>query len=320
MSLLTRNRPPVVDWRAAATAEQLREYDAFGPWIDEVTSPELMPPRFRSFHDELAAAQLVLKFPRPVERARVRPGQDLYAAVLAIHPDRLTLLQLPSVPGGDVIRRDVGVRDVVAVSSLVNLLVGRWSLLLRDGSRLDLEHPTLSQYRVDAATDLMRRLCRPAATGPAVPPGTPVEVTEIALRNVLAGLRPRCAKPLVPLHFEPRNVLRRDSRGRFVLTSAAVLADTGGELVIVHGGPPRRPWRGPGYAWTTVFVDYGSLTSFGLGEPNRSRQLYDLVLTAGEQVVRVPCASRPDAVLDILAARGVPPAQPLDDTRSFVHH
>nr|WP_300142674.1 hypothetical protein [Propionicimonas sp.] len=312
MSLLTRNRRPDVDWRAAATTEQLREYDAFGPWIDEVTSPELMPPRFRPFHDELGAAQLALKFPRPVERARVRPGQDLYAAVLAIQPDRLTLLQLPAAPGDAVIRRVVEIQDVVAVASLVNLLVGRWSLLLRDGSRLDLEHPTLSQYRVDAATDLVRGLCAPGATTSSVPPMPPVEVTEIALRNALTGLRPRCAEPPVPLHFEPRNVLRRDARGRFVLTSALVLADAGGELVVVHGGAPRRPWRGPGYAWTTVFVGYGNLTSYSVVEPTRPRQLHELVLTAGEQVIRVPCASRPDAVLDVLAARGVPAARPLD--------
>lgn len=182
---------------------------------------------------------------------------------------------------------------------MTNLLVGRWTLLLRDGAALELAHPTLSQHRIDVATDLVRSLFTSGAAPHA--PGEPVEVADIALRNALSALRPRCHRP-VPVHFEPRNALRRDADRRWVLTSALMLVDTPDELVIVHGGAPRRPWRGPGYAWTTTFVPYSGLTAHALEEPAGPRGLYRLVLTAGDRVVEVPCAVRPDGALAVLAA------------------
>lgn len=308
--MLTTRRPEARegDWRAAASPEDLREYDAFGPWIDEVTSRELMPPRFRPFYDELRGARLLLKVPRNVERRTARPGQDLYAAVLAVHDDHLTLLGLPDGPEDPVTRRDVALRDVVGLSALTNMLIGRWSLLLRDGTRVDLDHSTVSREKVEAATDLLRArlVSRSGSTGTRAP--REVDVEEFAFRTVLIALRRRCDAPVVAVHAEPRNALRRDPRGRLVLTSGLMLLDTGDELVVVDGGPPRRPWRGPTYARTTSFFRYDQLTGFSVVAPQRAGQVHELVLTAGGHELRLACTRDPAAVADLLAGNGVPQA------------
>ena len=298
------------DWRAAASPEDLREYDAFGPWIDEVTSQELMPPRFRPFYDELRAARLLLKVPRNVERRTARPGQDLYAAVLAVHDDHLTLLGLPDRPQHPVTRRDVAVRDVVALSELSDLLIGRWSLLLRDGTRVDLGHSTVSQERIEAATDLLRARMV-TATGPGTDRAPrAVEVEEFAFRTVLIALERRCDAPVIPVHVEPRNTLRRDVRGRLVLTSGLMLVDAGEELVVVDGGPPRRPWRGPTYARTTTFLRYDQITEFSVVAPQQVRQVHELVLVAGRHEIRLVCTRDLAAVVGLLTARGARQTSP----------
>ena len=293
------------DWRAAASPEELREYDAFGPWIEEVTSPELMPPRFRQYYDELRTARLLLKVPRNVERRTARPGQDLYAAVLAVHDDHLTLLGLPDRAQEPVMRRDVDVRDVVALSELTDLLIGRWSLLLRDGTRVDLGHSSVSREKVEAATDLLRARIVTATQPRSVGAPRPAEVEEFAFRTMLIALERRCDATVVPVHVEPRNALRRDVRGRLILTSGLMLVDAGEELVVVDGGPPRRPWRGPTYARTTTFVRYDQLTGFSVIAPQQVRQVHELVLVAGRQELRLACTGDPAAVVDLLTSRGL---------------
>ena len=44
------------------------EYDAFGPWIDEVTTADEVPRLYRDVAIDFAAAHTVLKFPRPIAR------------------------------------------------------------------------------------------------------------------------------------------------------------------------------------------------------------------------------------------------------------
>ena len=147
----------MVDWRAAADPEDLREYDRFGPWIDAVTTLSDMPRRFRPWYSELSGATYLIKVPRNIDRAAARPGMDLYSVVLAVFPDWLCLLRLDV---GGVTRTDLPAEQVVATNVHTNLLIGRWSLLLADGSSIDLEYNTVSQERIAEVDRYLRR--RPA--------------------------------------------------------------------------------------------------------------------------------------------------------------
>ena len=72
-----RQPVPYRDWYRAASAEDRKEYDAFGPWIDPIRSEGEMPRRFRDVYGEHRDARFLLKVPISADRMQVRPGMDL---------------------------------------------------------------------------------------------------------------------------------------------------------------------------------------------------------------------------------------------------
>jgi hypothetical protein len=111
-----------VDWRRDADPEDLREYDAFGPWIEPILSAEDMPRAFRSHYAEHAGARFLLKVPRDEDRADLRPGMDLFAAVVAVHNEAVCVLRLD---GGTVRQQMVTWRQIVASAYRTELLEAR---------------------------------------------------------------------------------------------------------------------------------------------------------------------------------------------------
>ena len=65
---------------------RVSEYDAFGPWIDEVFAPEDVPRLFRNHALDFDAARLVLKVPRDIVRRDATPDMDLYDYLLNDEP------------------------------------------------------------------------------------------------------------------------------------------------------------------------------------------------------------------------------------------
>lgn len=103
---------PAYDWFAQATPEQIREYNAFGPWIYEIKHREDMPRCFLPWYNEVDKAPILLKVPVNRDRRDARPGQDLYRALVAVDPIRLVLLTLE--PTGRVECRVVPLNQVWA--------------------------------------------------------------------------------------------------------------------------------------------------------------------------------------------------------------
>ncbi|PKQ22927.1 MAG: hypothetical protein CVT65_10715, partial [Actinobacteria bacterium HGW-Actinobacteria-5] len=189
----------MVDWRAAADPEDLREYDRFGPWIDAVTTLSDMPRRFRPWYSELCGASHLIKVPRNIDRAAARPGMDLYSVVLAVFPDWLCLLRLDV---GGVTRTDLPAEQVVATNVHTNLLIGRWSLLLADGTSIDLEYNTVSQERIAEVDRYLRR--RPATDESPACLLPAVRVSDHYFTTVLAGLAAATDQPIQAVHVEER--------------------------------------------------------------------------------------------------------------------
>src|SRR5512143_3413558 len=114
------------------------EYDRFGPWIDEVTIPEDVPPLYRDFPLDFQRARLVLKVPRNISRRNATPDMDLYDALLVLDEVGLTVLsrRLESdarrasfVRGYDV--TTVPYSQVVGVLDTVELLQGILTIFMR---------------------------------------------------------------------------------------------------------------------------------------------------------------------------------------------
>ena len=290
------------DWRQEASVEDLREYDAFGPWIDPVRSMEEMPRAFRRFYPEFAGSRFLLKVPRDVERAQARPGQDLYAAILAVRERGITLLRLPA---DGVERRDVSWPQIVGVSIYLNLLLSRWTLLLADGDRFELDYNSVGVAAMTAVTSHVRAQLTLGIDASQQPELAAQRVPDDFFNGRLAELRRTCSAPVVPVHFESRNRLCRGLTGRRGLSTGLLLVDTPHELVVVNRVEPIRRLFEAHYASTTTYLPYTGLTSYTLAAAPARSSFRTLTLRAGDQEFHQPCLDDPALALEALAARGV---------------
>lgn len=124
------------------------EFDRFGPWIDEIATPDDVPPLYRDHPLDLAAATLVLKVPRNIARRDATPDMDLYDHLLALDAEGLTVLSRRTAAGkqrGAPVARGYDVRrvphgEVAAIRDVVSLLDGRLSIHTLDGAALTLRY------------------------------------------------------------------------------------------------------------------------------------------------------------------------------------
>ncbi|GEN81191.1 hypothetical protein [Actinotalea fermentans] len=160
------------------------EFDAFGPWIDEVRTADQVPPLYRAHPIDLEAARVVLKVPRPIERRNATPAMHLYDHLLVAGPDVLTVLSRE----GDTYRERTVPYDRVGASQLsVSLLDGRLRLLDATpgtgGELLSLGFNGVSLGTVEQLVDLIvaQALARGRTTPDApAPPGAPVGAWSVA--------------------------------------------------------------------------------------------------------------------------------------------
>jgi len=282
-----------VHWRETVAPAELREFDAFGPWIYPVRSASEMPWRFREHYAQLGGAELMLKIPRDLDRADIQPGDDLYRSVLAVFGDRLCLLHAGPPGSGPVERTDVGLSEVVGFSASENLLQGTWTLMLRNGGKLVISHPATSADVMAKVSNVIRpRITGIARRMPEMPPIRPTDHLFTGRLNALA----REFGTAVPLHVDPRNVACRTGRGWPKLSNGTMIVFTSTELVIISRGEAARPVFQPNYAVVTVELPYQRLESFAVRPPEKSSSFHQLVLRSGMQEYVQPCLHAPDAV------------------------
>jgi hypothetical protein len=296
-----------VDWRADADPDDLREYDAFGPWIDPVRSAIGMPRVFRQWYPEFAGAAFLLKIPKDVDRAQARPGQDLFAAVLAVHDGGVC--QLRHV-GGTVTREDATWEQVVACGTYTNLLLARWSLLLANGSAIHVPHNSVGTDLMAKVTAYVRAHIAAPSQRSGQPDLPPVGVPQDYSASKLAELKRTFRAPVLAIHVEPRNRLCRSGRFGRRLSTGLMIVDTPHELVLVNGGEPTRSIFAANYATNVLVVPYSRLDSWALTASTAGSDFCSLVLLAGSQVIEQHCLDRPEPVIAALNGREVPPAEP----------
>ena len=294
------------DWYWAASPEARREYDAFGPWVDAVRSEAEMPPRFRAAYAEHRAAHFLLKVPINADRSQVRPGASLYRQVLAVHDDRLSLLRLAE---GRIATRTIRWSDIAAVRSYTNLLLASWSLLLRDGDVITVDYNTVSSHRLDRVTDFIRDQLTPTAERPNEEgEGGSIAVADLFFQNMFNAVRRSTPRPVVPIHFEPRDRPCRDERGHRRLATGLMILDATDELIIIDRGLAVRRYFRPTYAARLTYIPYAALTGFSLAAPppDGKVRFHTLTLTIDRQTIVQPCLVSPDRVAACLAEHGIP--------------
>ena len=293
------------DWYGLASEEDRREYDAFGPWVYNIKAERDIPKRFRAACERHRAARFLLKVPRRVDRRDAHPGMDLYVAVLAVHNHGVSLMRLT---GEGVTTQDAVWDEVAALESHINLLIGRWTLMLRDGGAFAVDYNAVSSDLMDKVTDFVRsRWIRHGEAPRVLEPDPPVTVADHYFRYELHAKRRSGPQPVWPIHVEPRDRFCRNAANRRRLSTGVMFLDAPDELIIVNCGKPTRRFFEPRYASNCIFVPYAGLTSFALASPptGQPMRFHELMLRLDKKVIRQHCLVAPERVLARLAAHGV---------------
>lgn len=196
-------------------ASDTREYDAFGPWIDEVAGPDDVPRLFREHPLDATSARLVLKVPRPIARRDATADMDLYDHLLVLQERRFTVLSRHQDGRPGYTTRTVDLEDVVAVFDEVDLLDGRLHVHTRDGQVLSVGYNGSARDRVRRLIDGLRVPSQDQGTVPTSGP----ELTRDALGPddvaVVADVYEvlRTCPGLLPLAWHGRQVLRPRASG-----------------------------------------------------------------------------------------------------------
>lgn len=304
MSARKKAPEPGRDWYWAASEEDRREYDAFGPWVFAVANEQAMPPRFRPFWSENRHARFLLKVPVRADRVDMRPGMDLYRLVLAVHEDGIRVLSLAD---GTIAQRDVAWDGIGAFRSFSDLLDARWTLLLRDGETIEIGYNAVSEVLLDSVGAFIRDKLREKDTPMArTAAPSPVEITDLFYSNRLAQLRSESRQAVDVLHYEPRGRPCRVGRYRFGLSSGVMVVDKGDELVIVDGGGAFRRLFETNYAVRHTYLPAARLTGFALAPPDQGGSAFrTLVFYFDRLRIEMPCLEPPDRIVAALEARGI---------------
>jgi hypothetical protein len=143
-------------------SESTREYDSFGPWPLEVLSAEDVPRLFRTHPLDFAAARLILKVPREIERRNATPAMDLYDTLLVAEPDRLTVLNRD---GETFTTSHTAYESMALIENSINLLDGRLRIVSRDGGDLVIPFNGSTRILIVRLIDLLRESARVATQG-----------------------------------------------------------------------------------------------------------------------------------------------------------
>jgi hypothetical protein len=240
-------------WLEGASPRDRCEYDAFGPWVREVTSPGELPPIFDPWYAGLAGAEYLLKVPVDIERRLARPGQNLYRTVLAVRGDRIHQL---SQQDGAVSEETIAFTDIRAIRSYRCLLQGELRLLLAGGREFLFAYNAVSQELVERVIDfILARLDTGSvgdADGTAADIGT-APLTEYYHQVVRAAVGRR--DPAMRLvHAEMGGGRCRDSRGRMRRRLGLLVFDNGRCWLFADRSQPCRKAGSAVYATAYAWI------------------------------------------------------------------
>ncbi|MHA6523330.1 hypothetical protein [Tessaracoccus sp. G1721] len=297
-------------WRAAVDPDDLREYDAFGPWIGEVKAQAELPRRFSRWWPELQGAAHLLKVPRPIDRAKIRPGMDLYESVIAVFPDKVRVLRAGPA---DVTSSEAARRDVVATILHTNLLVARWTLLLADGTAMTVEYNAVSHPTI-AEVDRYVLSRGPGDLSPAatVKPPSTTQPRDHFFGSLVLALNTGAAERVQPVHVDEPGQACLNERGRRRRSAGAMILASSTDLVIIDRNRSVEPlFRRSNYAYNVTRIPFRRITAFEVRRPEQTSppRFTDLVIACDKAVITQPLLTTPDAVLDLLAAHGVKPSR-----------
>lgn len=291
--------------RTASDPDDLREYDAFGPWLLQIRNEADMPRRFRSVYDAVKDADFLIKIPRSIERRDAYPGCDLYKSVFAADADGFSFFTALD-DEVSFTTREVAWEEVAAVRKCHNLLKAEFVLLLNEGDELVVPYSSVSTDLIARVTAFARQhLIRPSDFVPvSVNQG---EEFEDFFFNVMLAEERRGGQFMMPIHFDEPGRSCRNAQNRRRVSTGTLILLSGSELVVVDRDIPMKRRFFAHYAHRQTYISLPSVKAFRLRPcpDNIPGHFMVLELILDQQRIAIPCFKEPIRVIDVLRRRGV---------------
>jgi len=292
--------------RTTVNPDDLREYDAFGPWLLPIGAAADMPPRFRTVYETVKDADFLIKIPRSIERRDAYPGCDLYSSVFAADADGFTVFTALD-DESSFTTREVAWEEVAAVRCCNNLLRADFVLLLKEGDELVVPYSSVSSDLMGRVSAFARQhLTRPADFTPLF--ANQGEEFEDFFFNVMLAEERRGGQFMMPIHFDEPGRSCRNAQNRRRLTTGTLIMLSGSELVVIDRDMPMRRRFFAHYAYRRTYISLPAVKSFRLMPVPESvpGHFMALELMLDQQRIAIPCFKEPIRVIDTLRRRGVP--------------
>lgn len=105
------------------------EYDAFGPWIIEITDKYPLPPLFIPYYKEDDLDLMRVKIPRYIDRCDANPDTDLYDYVIGLYQNSIYILERLE---NDVKETKILYDEIEGLENYIDILSGKFTIYLND--------------------------------------------------------------------------------------------------------------------------------------------------------------------------------------------
>ncbi|GGN32396.1 hypothetical protein GCM10010109_53410 [Actinoplanes campanulatus] len=271
------------------TMRSTAEFDAFGPWIDEVTDVDGLPRLYRDSGLDPRAHRLVLKVPRDIERRNANPHMHLYDYVIAVGDEILTVLIRHEDTYGTA---RIPFDRIAAIRDGVRLLNGQLTIHTLDGPALTIPYNGSAGAPVRDLIRVLREVYLPAAPpGPADPYRVDPHVgpEDIGLLTDYRRLIDR-EPGMRLLNVSYRQHLRH--RMRLVAMPASIIVGDDREWQIIH----RRDWfTGPGddFSLARTVLPRARIGNLWARPHERYQHVHVITVESGATTLEIPVVPGP---------------------------
>lgn len=130
-----------------------REYDAFGPWIFEITEEHPLPGIFKGYFDLSYNWTMLIKIPVNEERRLLKPGMNMYDYVIGALDDKIIIAHRIK---DSVEMNEIRCSEILAIKNEINLLYGMLNIYT-DESVFEIQYNAISEEIVQNLVRIIRK-------------------------------------------------------------------------------------------------------------------------------------------------------------------